>query len=98
MESGSGARPGAPPGADLGPISAPRGEERAVALSLAGQRDQAAQLYRLLIAAGQTGPVAFANLAVLVENAAPTADLVDFLLQAGLYRWDGLVNDLHSVS
>lgn len=46
----------------------------------------------------RSGPVAFANLAVLVENAAPTADLVDFLLQAGLYRWDGLVNDLRRVS
>lgn len=56
------------------------GEQRALGLIQAGQRDQDAQLYRQLIASGQVGPGAFANLAVLLEGRAPTAELVALLL------------------
>ena len=82
VESGSGARPGRAPGSDPGPPSAVEGEQRAVALIEAGRRDQAAQLYRQLIAAGQAGPVVYANLAVLLESSAPIAELVALLRQA----------------
>ena len=82
MESSSGASPSRPLGADPGPLSASQAEERAAALIQAGQLDQAAQLYRQLIAAGQAGPVAYANLAVLSESSAPTAELVALLRQA----------------
>ena len=90
MESGRGARPGSVPGADPGPTSAPFGargsaadrEAQAAALIEAGQRPQAAELYRQLIATGQASAVAFANLAVLLETTAPMAELVALLRQA----------------
>ena len=82
MECGSGSKPARAPGADRGPTSAAALEQRALALIQSGQHDQAAQLYRQLIASGKAGAVAYANLAVLLENAAPTAELVALLRQA----------------
>lgn len=82
VESGSGAPASCAPGQDPGPFSAAEGEQRALALIQAGQRHQAAQLYRQLIAAGQAGPVAYANLAVLLEGTAPTQELVGLWRQA----------------
>ena len=70
-------RPRPQPRACPGPAA---GEQRALGLIQAGQRDQDAQLYRQLIASGQVGPGAFANLAVLLEGCAPTAELVALLL------------------
>ena len=64
---------------DVGPISATAGEQWAAAMIKAGQHDQAAQLNRQRIAWGQARALASANLAILLEATAPTAELVALL-------------------